>query len=1050
MEKIAFSIYDASAGSGKTFTLVKEYLKIILTSTKEDAYKSILAITFTNKAVGEMKSRVLETLSEFAKDEPNPKAMAVLNALIDETTLKKEAIHLKSKAIIRNIIHNYAAFDISTIDKFTHKVIRTFAHDLNLPSTFEVSLETENLLQEAIDAIIAEAGTDETLTKLLVDFTLEKTDDDKSWDVTRDIKEVSKLLNKENNRNELEHFKNKQISEFVELKISVQANSKRIEKEVAGIGTAAFQLILNNQLDKKAFTRGTVYNYFEKIKSGDINLSESIIGNLEEGKRYAKTIPESQKQAVDSIAPQLLAFYSSLEELIKEYLLFTAFLKNITPLSLLNRVSQELHKIQQEQNILSISEFNTIIHNEIQNQPAPFIYERMGERYKHFFIDEFQDTSQMQWENLFPLINNALSGEDFSGESGSLLIVGDPKQSIYRWRGGKAEQFIDLSKNTSPFSNPTKKVESLKINWRSYSEVIDFNNEFFKFLAHDFENLDYKDLYENHSHQEKNSKTGGYVNLTFIPSKQKDDDEYSKDALYLETVLATIVKVQAEGFTYRDIVILTRKKDAGVKIASFLTEQAIPIVSSETLLLQNSKEVNFIITMLRYLKNENDKESKAHVLYYIGKHHQKVIKLHDLIARGMELKEENVFEEWLATFAIRLSFSQLRKKGLYEVVEELIHAVIQPTISNAYLQDFLDRVLERNAKNQSGIADFLIYWDENSAKFSIPSPEGNNAIRIMTVHKSKGLEFPVVIFPFADEDYSRTPKDKLWIEAASSVIPLPKILVDNNKTVESLSEAAAQVFMQKKEEELLDNINILYVALTRAEEQLHIISEMKLLANDEPPQNNMAGFFIRFLAKNGLFNKNQFVYERGTFNRISLASKKTKDLIPIPVVQTLLDPNAIKIAQRESLMWGTQQQKAIEYGNVIHEILASVKTKNDIGLAIEKAIEQGLITFAQQVEVQSILEQVCSHPELQAFFEESNKVFVEQTILRKSDSLIKPDRIVINSKNQVLLLDYKTGEKVAKHQKQIEMYKTAIENMGYPVVKKALVYIGETLEIVTL
>lgn len=1050
MEKIAFSIYDASAGSGKTFILVKEYLKIILTSPKEDAYKSILAITFTNKAVGEMKSRVLDTLSEFAKDNPNPKAIAVLDVLVAETKQTAQQIQTKAKAIIRNIIHNYAAFDISTIDKFTHKVIRTFAHDLNLPSTFEVSLETENLLQEAIDAIIAEAGTDEILTKLLIDFTLEKTDDDKSWDVTRDIKEISKLITNENNRNELENFKDKQITEFVELKAAVQSKIKELETNVIEIGTKAFQLIFDNNIDQKSFNRGVVYNYFEKIKLGEIILNDKIISYLEEGNRYAKSIPEAQKQAVDAIAPLLLTFFKELDKVIKNQLLFTAFLKNSTPLSLLNRVSQELHKIQEEQNVLSIAEFNTIIHNEIQDQPAPFIYERMGERYKHFFIDEFQDTSQMQWENLFPLINNALSSEDLSGESGSLLIVGDPKQSIYRWRGGKAEQFIELSKKGSPFSNPSKKVEPLTTNWRSYSEVIDFNNDFFKFLSHDFENADYKNLYENHSHQLKNDKIGGYVNLTFISSKQKDDDEYNKDEIYLNEVLNTLTKAKAQGFTYRDIVILTRKKDAGVKIASFLTEKSIPIVSSETLLLQNAKEVSFIIALLRYLKNENDKESKANALYYIGNQLGNTTELHDFIAQGMCFKEEVAFEKWLTSFQIQLSFAQLRKKGLYEVVEEIIHAAIKPETSNAYVQDFLDRVLERSAKNQSGIADFLIYWDENNHKFSIPSPEGSNAIRIMTVHKSKGLEFPVVIFPFAEEDYSRSPKDKLWIDAESDLIPLPKILVDNNAMVESLSKSAALVFQQKKQEQLLDNVNILYVALTRAEEQLYIISEMKLSVKDEPSHNSMSGFFIRFLMSQGLFDKDQFVYERGNFKRISAPGKKIKELMPIPIVQTLLDANAIKIAQRESLMWGTKQQKAIEYGNVIHEILAQIQTKNDISLAITKALEQGLITINQQQEVQNVLEQVCNHSELQLFFDENNKVFNEQTILRKSDSLIKPDRIVINSKNQVLLLDYKTGEKHQKHQKQVEMYETAIKNMGFEVVKKALVYIDETLEIVTL
>jgi ATP-dependent exoDNAse (exonuclease V) beta subunit len=243
LNKPAFSIYDASAGSGKTFTLVKEYLKIILTSSKEDAYKNILAITFTNKAVGEMKSRVVDTLSEFAQVNPNTKAQEVMAQIQAETQLSLEDIHIKSKAIIRNIIHNYAAFDISTIDKFTHKVIRTFAHDLNLPSTFEVSLETENLLTEAIDALIAQAGDDEMLTDLLVNFTLEKTDDDKSWDISRDIKEIGKLLSNENNRSEIDHFKDKQIQEFIELKKKLPEKLKVLEKECIETGKKSYVII---------------------------------------------------------------------------------------------------------------------------------------------------------------------------------------------------------------------------------------------------------------------------------------------------------------------------------------------------------------------------------------------------------------------------------------------------------------------------------------------------------------------------------------------------------------------------------------------------------------------------------------------------------------------------------------------------------------------------------------------------------------------------------------------------------------------------------------
>ena len=1050
MNKTAFSIYDASAGSGKTFTLVKEYLKIILTSTKEDAYKNILAITFTNKAVGEMKSRVLDALSEFSKEIPNAKAVEMMHQIQEETHLSEQAIHYKSKAIIRNIIHNYAAFDISTIDKFTHKVIRTFAHDLNLPATFEVSLETDNLLVEAIDALLAKVGEDSMLTKLLVDFTLEKADDDKSWDVSRDIKEIAKLLTNENSRQEIEHFKEKSISEFVSLKESLISQVKEIESFCVEQASMAFDIIKEQQLDETAFTRKVVYNYFNGFSKGKITNNPKIREYLAEGNRYSKSIPQFQKDAVDAIAPKLLFYFEEIDAKTKNHLLYTSFLKNINPLSLLNQVSQELHKIQEEQSILSISEFNSIIHNEIQKQPAPFIYERMGERYKHFFIDEFQDTSQMQWENLIPLIDNALSSEDLQGERGTLMIVGDPKQSIYRWRGGKAEQFIELGKNRNPFVNPDKSIHKLDTNWRSYSEIIDFNNSFFKFISSSFQNPDYKDLYENHSFQKKNNKKGGFVNLSFIPAKEKTTAAFDKDELYLEAIKSTIDKLLSKHFTYRDVVVLTRKKDPAIKIATFLTENGIPIVSSETLLLQNSAEVQLVLHVLRYVKNDSDKESKANFLHYIGTHLQQSIPVHDFIFHGMEYTSEVELEKWLLTFDLKMSFQLLRKKALFEVVEIIISSFIQPKETNAYLQDFLDRVLEHDIKKSSGISDFLEYWDNNAARFSIPSPEGNNAIRIMTIHKAKGLEFPVVIFPFAEESYSNAPKDKLWIEPQNELIPLNKILVDNNKSVEELGESAQFVYQQKKEEELLDNINVLYVALTRAEEQLYIISSMNVTSTGELVSNNMSTFFLNYLRHKGFFNSSQLNYQWGKEERISIAGKAVQSIQPIGWIQNTLPPAAIKIVHKESLMWGTHQQKAIEYGNVIHEILSYVKTVDDITLAISKALENGLINSGQKNEVSEVILQICTHPELIDFFRSDLKILNEQTIIRKSDSLIQPDRIVITANGEAMLVDYKTGEPNSTHRKQLETYEQALETMGFRVLKKALVYIGETLKIVTL
>jgi len=1049
MQSPSFSIYDASAGSGKTYALVKEYLKIILVAKKNDAYRNILAITFTNKAVHEMKSRIVGSLSEFAKEEPSEKAQDLMRHLAIETELSTIQIKTKSQQIIKHIIHNYAAFDISTIDKFTHKVIRAFAHDLGLPMTFEVTLDTENLLIEAVDAIIAQAGEDETLTKLLIDFTMEKTDDDKSWDISREILETGRLVLNENNRNEITHFQDKSIAEFVEIKDKLAEACKVLEKENTAFAESTLLLIATNGIDTKSFSGGYFPKHLQSIQEGKFNPKNKTYHEPEDIK-INKTAKDGA--LIENIIPELLKILDLIYKNFEKRDFYKAFLKNITPLSLLNTVSNELAKIQEEQNVLSISEFNAIIHREIQNQPAPFIYERLGERYRHFFIDEFQDTSEMQWQNLIPLIDNATSSE-IDGEKGTLMIVGDPKQSIYRWRGGKAEQFIELSKDHNPFNNPEKVLEHLDKNYRSYSQIIEFNNDFFKLLSSEFLHEDYKDLYENHSHQKSNAKTGGYVNISFIPKiEESEDDEEALDKteLYLLATLNTIQKVQKQGFEYKDIVILTRKRSHGIAVANYLTEQGIPLLSSETLMIQNATEVRFIIHLLKYLKNSSDLEAKAHFLHYVADNIQNQFPVHDFIAQGMDKKKEMEFENWLTNFDISLSFQDIRKKSLYESVETIISKFLRSQNGNAYVQYFLDIVLERDIRNQAGISDFLNYWDKNAEKFSIPSPEGNNAVRIMTIHKSKGLEFPVVIMPFAEEDYSRSPKDKLWINAEADDFGLSKVLIDNSKAVEGFGEQAKLVYNQKSQEELLDNVNVLYVALTRAEEQLYIISQNLKPKKDGDYPSNMASFFIKYLVNEHVFEEDKLEYEFGNPIKLSTEKKHVDTTKTIPLVSEVLNPKNIKIAQRESLMWGTHQQEAIEYGNVVHEILSFVKTKADVDLAITKAVESGLINFNQKGLVYKTIQEIVNHTELSVCFTEGNEVLNEQTIIQKLGKTIKPDRMVLTKDKEVYLLDYKTGLHNPKYQLQLETYQNAIELMGYKVVKKSLIYIGEQINVVNL
>jgi len=1045
MQKTAFSIYNASAGSGKTYTLVKEYLRILLQANTDDAYRRILAITFTNKAVQEMKSRIILNLSEFAKDEPGDKAESLMKVLSAETGLSLATIKDKSRAIIKNIIHNYASFDISTIDRFTHKVIRAFAHDLNLSVSFDVSLETDSLLQEAVDAIVAKAGDDEVLTSLLVDFSLDKTDNDKSWDVTRELFETGRLLVDENNRNELAQFKDKSIEEFLFIREKLKETVASLEEECSQLGHDMEALLDGSGVDPKSFSAGHFPNHIGYIKNGKLTSAHKKYYEPEDIK-INKTAKD--RLIIEGLLQPLLVLLAKVYKNYEKRNFYTAFLKNITPLSLLNSIGQELERIQKEQNVLSISEFNAIIHREIQNQPAPFIYERLGERYRHFFIDEFQDTSQMQWHNLIPLIDNALAGEDPLAGPGSLMLVGDPKQSIYRWRGGKAEQFIELGKEGfNPFSNPDKGTMQLATNYRSFSEVIGFNNGFFSGIADEFANADYKQMYTE-SVQGLNPKEGGYVNISFLPEIQQDPEaeESDKNELYLEATLRAIEKAKSHGFQNKDIVLLSRRRQPGILLANYLTENGIPILSSETLLIENATEVKLIINLLRYHKSNENKEAKAHFLYFAAT--QTSFGIHDFIAEGMEQPTEYALELFLAKHGIQISFKNCRKKSLYEAVETIVEAFIKAKSNQSYVQYFLDLVLERDIRTQSGISDFLEYWDTNGSRFSIPSPEGNDAVRIMTIHKSKGLEFPVVIFPFAEEDYARARRDKMWLELDDDTFEFQKALIDTNKAVAEYGEKAAELYFIKSQEELLDNINILYVALTRAEEQLYIISNRNFTSKGELT-NNMSSYFIKYLMNKGVFHNDVANYEFGNPQRISPVEKHVKDQHTIKLVKEHFDPRKVKIAQRESLMWGSNQAQAIEFGNVTHEILSYIKTENDIPIAIMKAVENGLIVHAQKEAVEQTLKDVIFHPELNIFFAEGNTIFNEQSIISFDTQTVKPDRVAIRD-GKAYLLDYKTGQHLDKYAKQLQGYEFSLRQMGLIVERKTIVYIGETIDVVNL
>ncbi|MBU2937942.1 UvrD-helicase domain-containing protein [Lacinutrix sp. C3R15] len=1042
-----FTIYNASAGSGKTFTLVKEYLKILLQSNNTQQYKYILAITFTNKAVGEMKERIIEMLTEFSSEDILNKPNSMFTVLTEELQMKPELLQKKSKKILNSIIYNYAAFDVSTIDGFTHKIIRTFAHDLKLPLNFEVELDQDSLLQEAVDSLIAKAGTNKQLTKVLVDFAIEKADEDKSWDISFDFNKIAKLLVNESDVAHIEKLKDKSLDDFKALKTQIKKDLKSLEEEIVEISKNVLQLISEAGLQFNDFSSSYLPKHFEKLANKNFAVSLDTkwqITLINNETLYPKRLTPELGAVIDGLQPQFIKAFEATKNLVFQQKFLKAFYKNITPLSVLSAINQELTNLKLDQNKLLISEFNTLISKEIKDQPTPFIYERLGEKFRYYFIDEFQDTSKLQWQNLIPLIDNSLAGENLKQEKGTAMLVGDSKQAIYRWRGGEADQFIDLySKKSLPFQ-VEQHVDNLPTNYRSYKEIILFNNSFFKYVAETFfSNPDYNNLYIEGSKQNTFNTNEGYIQLEFLDLKNENRDE-----IYPQKTLEIIKTCLKNGFTYQDICILVRKKKEGVAIAEFLNTENIPIMSSETMLIFNSPEVQFIHNILTLLVQSDNDEIKVKALNYLT---QK-FKIKDKHAFFSKHIKQSLFQTFKSfeTYNIYLTPNQLLQLPLYELAESIVRNFKLIETSNAYVQYYLDFVLEYAQKQGSSLSGFLEHANNKKENLSIVSPQGQNAVQIMTIHKSKGLEFPVVILPYADLNIYKEIEPKEWFPLqAENFNGFSSTLLNYNKEFENYGEVGLQIHNKHQAELELDNINLLYVALTRPKEQLFILSQRDVSKNELEQPKSFAGLFINYLVQQQKYHENESLYTFGNAKKTSTPKVTPKKIIEQQeFITTTKESHNIKIVTNSGYLWNTTQEKAIEKGNLIHNIMAHIKTKEDITFAISHFLDKAIINPDQAQELQKTVTQIIEHKALKNFFTEENTIYNERDIISNQE-IIRPDRLVINAKNEATIIDYKTGAINNKHQLQLENYQRIIEEMPYQVTNKILVYINEDIHVVT-
>lgn len=1036
---------NASAGSGKTYSLVKNYLATLLKSSNPKKFRQLLAITFTNKAVAEMKGRILETLEELSSYNQEADMPAMLDDLVVMTGLSSEELAQKAQFILKNILHNYAGFDVVTIDTLTHRILRTFSKDLNLPASFEVSLDQQSLTALAVDALIARAGQEPEITKTLVNFALEKADDDKSWDIARDLNDIAQLLHKESDSKAISLLKEVSLKDFRALDRSIRNYIKRLEVQIQEVAQNLLELFNSLQLEQKHFNRGSFYKFIvqasvapDSLKLSDAKWKEDIYSHA----FYTKAQAEPIKGVIDTYQSEFISVFETIKKLHYEVKLRRLFTSKLTPLSVLGLIQKELDLIKEDENLLLISDFNKIIGQSLKDQPAAFIYERLGERYTNYFIDEFQDTSVLQWSNLVPLIENALSSLSQDSTPNSLLVVGDPKQAIYRWRGGEAEQFIQLGTEAHPFALPFNQ-ETLDTNYRSYEEIIAFNNHFFSHLATVFDHPAYAQIYTQDNNQGTNHRKGGHVSIEFIEAKNSEEAH----EVYPQKIIEIISELKSEGRPASDICILTRSNKDGAHIAQTLVENDIQVVSSESLLIQSSPVVVFLHAMLYMFQHPDEASYRLEVLYFLGDHFE-IEELHQFYAQYIDMPLPEFIDN-LSLHSIQFSIVFYESLSLYERLEYLIRVFQLQKKSDVYVVSYLDQAHQYALKNNGHIAGFLSYWEGKKEKASIAAPLQKDAVVLMSIHKSKGLEFPVVIYPYADSDLYRTMGEHHWYPLEEEGYgDFMNLMVPHSSLLEHINETTQSLYADRRNKQQFDAINVLYVALTRAVERLYVLSRFRESVQKINTYNDL---LLNYLKTQNLYQEGTLIYTFGTPKKYTPPKEETSsELLSIPFTSTSKEDLGIDIALQAAFLWDDNLQDAIGYGNLIHAVMAKIKYRSQVPIAIQEAVYEGLISAKDAQNLVNIVHAMVSHKALSSCYKEENIVYTERAILSSSGHYYIPDRVEIHPDGAATLIDYKTGVRDDKHAQQLLTYKDLLREMGFDSIKSLLIYVTETVEVVEI
>ncbi len=936
-----FKIYSSSAGSGKTYTLTKEYLKLALANENPYYFRHILAITFTNDSANEMKHRIIQSLKSFAypqwlSEDEKKKSDFLLANIAQEINEKPEKIRVRAKLVFAKILHNYADFAVSTIDRFVNRIVNAFTRELEIPYNYEVDMDTEQLLHNAIERVLEKVGREDKdeLSKFIMNWVKIKIEENQNWLTTgNELATFAKNLMQENAYPFLQELKDFKMQDFKDIHHFIRNEIKDIEKKIIQISQDMLYTFKRYGIEVSNLAGGAsgIFGFLGKIEENTVEQIKKIWDDGE-----AKTVkkllvdgaewfskPKNPPAEWLNLVPELTEQLKDLFRLAKntaEYPLYKLIEPHIFKIALIQEIELEIAEVKRENNTIHISDTTKKIAEIISSEPVPYIYERVGEKYHHILIDEFQDTSMLQWQNLLPLVENGLSEGNFN------LIVGDGKQAIYRWRGGELEQLIFLYKKEWENLQKNKMnedealllaqrydtlaqyhaVENLNFNYRSRQEIIEFNNDFFEYIKKSDFGVRFpmlEKVYDENFAQQfpKNAtqklKSRGKVELFFIPKANKknqdvaspdstqhytnntqdneDDDNISElHSPHQQKTLEIVQQCQAEGWLLGDIAVLVRSNFQGNAIANYLKQQNINVVSQDSLLLQSDNKILFLISLLKVFHQPDNKLAKSDALYL----YYKIIKNKAPDAtENLEIKE--ILDKSIVKFyekfqqeGYSLNLARLSALNLYELVEKLmgIFDLFNTQPKTEYLLRFLDIILEFSLQKQATIAEFLMYWDKKKGNLSINAPADKNAVLITTIHKSKGLEYPIVIMPFVHWKYTPKHDSTVWVHFGEEGLspnpaktpPLRVGLVNLKKELAHTS--LAPQFEAEKEKLFLESLNILYVGFTRPIHALYILSQFEdkfaTKANNPSEISQVNYLFYLYLKHHNLWEEGKMHY----------------------------------------------------------------------------------------------------------------------------------------------------------------------------------------------